>query len=94
MRENTPTKKFSFGGCDFVETSPDLSTLSPDTPMLNLHITFDDALKLNVAVQECVRKLNSYKRSTVAGKQAGLNIAVHLKKGRITVNEARIQRGA
>jgi hypothetical protein len=87
-----PTKKFSFGGCDFSETSPSLLTLSPETPMLNLHITFENALKLNVAIEECIRRLNSYKRNTVNGKRSGLNTAVHLKKSRITVNETRIQK--
>ena len=82
------TKKFSFGGCTVSSFSPEVSALSPKTEMLNVSISFEDALKLSLAIQECVRKLNSYNRSTTAGKRTGLNIAVHLQKRRLTVNEA------
>lgn len=83
-----PVKTFSFGGCNIAGTSPELSGLSPQTKMLNVFMSFEDALKLNLAIDECVRRLNSYKRSTTAGKRTGLNIAVHLQQGRITANEA------
>lgn len=58
--------------------------------MLNLRISFEDALKLHLAIGECVRKLNSYKRSTSEGKRTALNLAIHLGKNRITVNEGRL----
>ena len=90
MTTNTPVKKFSFGGCNIEGTSPKVSALTPETPMLNVFMSFEDALKLNLAIQECVRKLNTYNRSTTEGKRTGLNIAVHLKSGRITVNEAKL----
>jgi hypothetical protein len=53
-------------------------------------MSFEAALKFSLAIQECVRKLNSYHRGTKAGKQTGLNIAVHLQKLRITVNETTV----
>ena len=87
MPTNPPVKTFSFGGCNFSGTSPKLSALSPETKMLNVFMSFEDALKLNLAIQECVRTLNTYKRSTTAGRRTGLNISVHLQGGRITVNE-------
>jgi hypothetical protein len=91
MRKNEPTTKtFSFGGCDFSKTSPQISTLSPATAVLNVRIGFEDALKLHLAIGECIRKLNSYKRSTTEGKRTALNLAVHLAKNRITVNEGKI----
>jgi hypothetical protein len=84
------TKKFSFGGCRFAKTSPELDALSSTTSILNLTLSFEDALKLNLAIDECIRKLNGYNRSKMAGKMSALNIAVHLQKSRITVNEGRI----
>lgn len=83
-------KTFSFGGCDFARTSPKREALSPTTSVLNVTLTFEDALKLSLAINECVRKLNSYKRSTTEGKRTALNIAIHLDKDRITVNEGRL----
>jgi hypothetical protein len=80
-------KQFSFGGCDIGHTSPALTELSPATSVLNVRIGFEEALKLHLAIGECVRKLNSYKRSTTTGKRTALNIAIHLSKNRVTVNE-------
>ena len=90
-KNNQPSlKEFTFGTCTFDKTSPQLSTLSSDTKVLNVYLSFEDALKLSLAVSECVRKINSYKHSTSAGKRAALNLTLHLDKGRITVNEGRL----
>ncbi len=87
MVAKVPVKKFSFGGCALSCTSPDTHALTGKTPMLNVAVSFEEALKLSLAIQECVSKLNSYNRSTKAGKRTGLNIAIHLQQARITVNE-------
>src|ERR1035437_186351 len=55
-----------------------------NTQSLNIEINFEEALKLNLSISERVRKLNSYNRSTTAGKGSGLNVAVHLGRGVIT----------
>ena len=89
---NAPKQKtFSFGGCEFGATSPKISELSPDTPMLNITVSFEEALKLHLAIGECIRKLNSYNSSGTAGKRTGLNLAIHLGKHRITINETKRQ---
>ena len=90
MVEQPAIKTFSFGGCDFGRTSPKLQNLAPTTKVLNIEIGFEEALKLHLAIEECIRKLNSYKRSTSAGKRSGLNLAIHLSKGRLTINEAKL----
>ncbi len=89
-KDSAKQKTFSFGGCEFGKTSPKLQSLAPDTKMLNIAVSFEDALRLNLAIAECVRKLNSYNRGTRDGKRAALNLAVHLSKGRITVNETKL----
>lgn len=58
MRTSPPIKE-SFGICDFERTSPPLTALSSDTKVLNIQISFEEALKLSLAIDECVRKLNS-----------------------------------
>ena len=90
-QQSPPIKTFSFGGCDFNRTSPKLEALSPATQVLNIEVDFEEALKLHLAIGECVRKLNTYKRSTKAGKRTALNLAIHLSKGRVTINESRTQ---
>jgi hypothetical protein len=93
MAMSPPTKK-SFGICNFGRSSPRLDALAPNTQVLNIEIAFEEALKLNLAIDECVRKLNSYKRSTTAGKRSGLNLAIHLSRGVITINEATLPKNA
>jgi hypothetical protein len=90
MAPEPTMKTFSFGGCSFSNTSPKRTALSPETKILNVMLTFEEALKLNLAIDECVRRLNSYKRSTKSGKSAGLNLAIHLEAGRVTINEERL----
>lgn len=82
-------KTFSFGASEISKYSPKKSSLSNNTKVLNLTISFEEALKLNLALDECVRKLNKYKRSTIAGKKAAVNIAVHFDNNRITINEGK-----
>ena len=85
-------KEFSFGTCDYSYTSPERSQLSGTTSVLNVVIPFDDALKLDLAIDECVRKLNRYKKSTKEGKRAALNLAIFLNQGRVSVNETKLKK--
>lgn len=85
-----PRVKKSLGACGYAKTSPPQQLMSPDTKILNIAISFVDALRLNVAIDECVHRLNSYDRATRAGKQSGLVLAIHFPSRRITVHERRI----
>lgn len=90
MATEPKKKEFSFGGCTFASTSPKRDLISGKTKILNVKITFEEALKLNLAIDECLRKLNSYKRSTKAGKMMGLNLAIHMDVSTVSVNEEKI----
>ena len=83
-------RKSTFGGADFGKISPPREQLDGETRILNLKLSFENALKLNLAIDECVRALNAYKLSTSAGKHAALHLAIHLDKGRITVSEGKL----
>ena len=90
MTAEPKKKEFSFGGCSISNTSPKRDSLSEKTKILNLQITFEEALKLNLAIEECLRKLHSYKRSTRAGRMMGLNLAIHLDVSTVLVNEEKV----
>ena len=87
MATKAPMKSFSSGGCKVASIGPDVSTLNPKTPSLNISLSFEEALKLNLAIDECVRQLNKYKRNYSVGRNKGLNIRLHLQSPGITVNE-------
>ena len=84
------TKKESFGGCDIDHFSP---PLSEDVPKgINLAISFEDGLKLHLALGQILGQLNSYKRSTTAGKLSAINLCVYTRTNRITITETRLKR--
>jgi hypothetical protein len=81
-------KSFSFGSCEFSRLSP--KQILSDTKKLNIIIGFEEALKLNLAIDECLRKINKYKRSTKEGKRAAVNFVIHFDIGRVSVSEEKI----
>jgi hypothetical protein len=81
-------KKGTFGTCAYAKTSP--ATLAADTSIVNVVLSFEEALKLNIAIDECVRALGRYNRAHSAGKSAGLNVAIHLNQRRISVHEGKL----
>lgn len=85
-------KAFTFGTCEYERTSPERSQLLSDTSILNVILPFEEALKFDLAVNECVRKLNRYKKSTTEGKRAALNLTIHLNMNRIAVNEGKLHK--
>src|SRR5262249_27296069 len=90
MAETPKLKTYSFGSCDIVRAMPPVENLAGDNRVLNIAISFEEALKLNLAIEECIRQLNAYNRSTKAGKRTGMNIALYLDKKRILVNETNL----
>jgi hypothetical protein len=81
-------KKGQFGACSYARSSPE--SLSGTTTALNFVISFEDALKLNLAIDECVRQLGRYNRATRAGKNTGLMLVIHLDKKRIRVLQKKV----
>ena len=78
-------KKGSFGAATFAKSSPPVNT-----KVINFTVSFDEALKFSLAVDECVRQLNSYNRSKASGKTAALALIIHLDKKRIRVQEGKL----
>jgi hypothetical protein len=92
MAEEKKLKTFSYGGCRYRGTSPPRARLSPETKVLNISIPFDQALRLNLALDECLRALNRLKGSTTEGKDAAVNLVVHFHVNRIAVAQAKSRR--
>lgn len=80
-------KAYSYGGCSYDRMSPQIEAIHP---VLNIKITFTEALKLGLAIDECTRRLNKYKQSSKVGRQAGLNLIIHLGPKKIAVAETKV----
>mgnify|MGYP003538040149 CR=1 FL=1 len=83
-------KTFSFGACNVSKYSPPKEKLSSETKVLNIAISFEDALKLNLSLDECIRKLNKYKRNSKAGQHCAVNLILHLTQDRISISEGKL----
>ena len=82
--------KQTFGGTDVVQIRPAPSDGVP--PAMNIIITFEEALKLHLSLGQALARLNSYNRSTTAGKRSAVNLCLYPRKKRITVNEAKLSK--
>ncbi|MHC4122429.1 MAG: hypothetical protein ACYSSI_02555 [Planctomycetota bacterium] len=83
-------KTFSFGACAIAGYSPKRKDWKKNTKTINIKVKFEEALKLNLALDECIRKLNRYKMSTLVGKRAAVNLVLHLHLDRLAVAEDRV----
>ena len=54
-------------------------------------MTFDEALKLSLAIQSCLIQLNRYHRSTTAGRDMGLLLSIKTDSTSITVIEKSVR---
>lgn len=90
VKTRPKAKAYTFGTCSFSKMSPPQSQLSSETKGVNVFLSFEEALKLNLAIDECIRRLNSYNRATTGGRGAALVLTMFLDKNRITVNQGGI----
>ena len=83
-------KTFSYGSCRIAAYNPKREEWTPKTKIVNIKIKFEEALMLSLALDECVRKLNKYKRSTTTGKRAAVNLVLNLAYNKLSVAETKI----
>jgi hypothetical protein len=84
--------KQSFGTAKISHISPAIGTDAPRA--MNVHLTFEEALKLYFGLSQLLAKLNSYKRSTTAGRRSAANLCIYPHTGRITLNEGKLREPA
>jgi hypothetical protein len=59
---------------------------------INIEFTFEEAMRLLVAIQSGVLSLNRYKRSTTHGREMGLLLSIKTDSNTVTVIEKRVRR--
>ncbi len=90
MKTNPKKKTFTFGTCGIARILPDPGKLTAETRAVNIRIPFEEALKLHLALHECLSDLNSYNRSTKAAKHMAAVLTVYLHDRRMAVNKGTI----
>ena len=88
--DNIPIKAEDYHGlADYVRTQPDVATQGVRS--INIELTFEEALRLSLAIQSCLMQLNRYKRSTTAGREMGMLLSIKTDSNTITVIEKRVR---
>jgi hypothetical protein len=85
-------KTVSFGGCTIRNISPRLDEATVP-PVINIHLSLEEALLLGLAIDECAREVNSRNMKTTAGKRASILVALRLAgpdQRRIDVLEGKV----
>jgi hypothetical protein len=89
------TNKEDYHGGGLVErVSPDITDpakVAGGVKSANFYLTFEEALKLSLALQSCLQSLGRYDRGSRAGKDMGVELSYKSGNRRIAVNEKSVQ---
>ncbi len=85
----TVRQKQSYGSCSVDHFSPPPQVGWP--PAVNIVLGFEEAMKLQLALQARLLDMNRLNRSTREGKSAAVNLCVHVGVKRITVNPDKVR---
>jgi hypothetical protein len=77
------------GSCRYVRTSPDVA--SDGIKSFNIELTFDQAMRLSVALQSVVLGLNRHNRNSKIGREMGLCLSIKTDSTAISVIEQRVK---
>jgi len=77
-------QKASYGGCTIGRFSPEVKEGWPKA--INISLSFEEAMKLNLAIQARLLDINRLNRSTKAGRAAAVNLCIFTDVRRLTVN--------
>ncbi len=86
MPNEIKTKQF-FGSVTIDHFSPSRENEWPKA--INVHISFEEAMRLHLGLSEVLSQLNKYNRATTAGRRSAVNLCLYPQKHRITNNEGR-----
>src|SRR5437870_1671580 len=87
--DDIPTKSADYhGSANYIRTLPDVAARGVRS--INVLISFEQALRLSLAVQSCVMNLNKYNRSDAIGREMGLRLSLKTGSKSIAVIEASV----
>ena len=81
-------EKESFGTITVDNFSPKKTDAWPDA--INVTLSFEEALKLQLGLQHALIELNKLNRATTAGKKTAVNLCVWTS-GKITINRGKVR---
>ena len=83
------------GACKIEKLPAAYSKTESDLPKsINLHITFEEAMKLNTSIQSCILALNKYNRNKKEGKDMSMCVSIKFEEKQIAIIEEPLRKGA
>lgn len=82
--------KQSFGTCYSNHISPPPGDEAPKA--MGIHISFEEGLKLHLALGQALAKLNSLNRTTTEGKRSCIQMTLYPKDNYITVRQSKLRK--
>jgi hypothetical protein len=82
-------EKASFGTVTVDNFSPKKTDAWPNA--INVTLSFEEALKLQLGLQHALLELNKLNRATTAGRRTGVNLCVWTE-GKITINRGQVKK--
>lgn len=88
MAKEIKTKQ-SFGTVTVNRFSPERKDGWPTA--INMYLSFEQALKLQLGLQHALLELNKLNRSTTSGRLAGVNLCLYTDVMALTINRGQIR---
>ena len=83
-------KENVFGGCRFEYYRP--KAIGVNTKIIDFYLKFEEALELQIALQDCLLKLNRYNKARAEGSRQVMVISAHIKTNRINVLTSQLRK--
>lgn len=83
------------GGGRFERVLPNISDAQAvvgGVKSVNLELTFEEALKLSLAIDSCLQKLNRYNRGTSEGRGMGMLLSIKMENSSVAVIEKKVKK--
>ena len=77
------------GHAKYVRAQPDLN--EKESQSVNIELTFEEAMRLSLAIQSGVLQLNRYNRNTKVGREMGLLLSLKRDSHSISVIEKTVK---
>jgi hypothetical protein len=87
----SPKAEDYHGMARYERTLPDVA--GQGVKSINVEISFEEALKLSLALQSCLIQLNRYHRGSAPGREMGVLLSIKTENTSISVIEKRVRSG-
>ena len=74
--KNNAERGTSCGSCQVDHFSPPITEIGPSTQKINIHLSFSEANRLRMAIEERLQQIHKLKRNSKEAKSAAVNLVI------------------